>query len=208
MGIIINDIKWEYSSKMIERINKLNYPILIIVGVSGSGKSYLANYLSQEYVDISIIRNFTTRHKRQTDDANYFEFVTDKEFSKLLDGDSFFIARYEKYPCYGYLNNDMEKIILSNKIPLFMFRHSGMEVITKLIPNCYTIVLNCNALKANEYSKNEIDVKSSEMTSASQGEILKLAKSCKNIYNLTNQYDNKFIEDIGLKLFINGMKPC
>ena len=59
--------------------------LIVIVGPSGSGKSYMAKHLLEEY-NIPKVKSRTTRPRREGEgDEDYF-FVTDREFDGYDDG--------------------------------------------------------------------------------------------------------------------------
>ena len=141
-------IKWRYSEEIVNYINTNNIPILAIVGATGSGKSTLASYLELQYPKLKIIRNYTTRTKRNTDCETHFGYISEYEFCEMMKADAFFLARYQEFPFYGYRNEDLLNIINAGQIPLFMFRYSGTNIITKIIKNVY-IVLIATVYKGN-----------------------------------------------------------
>ena len=206
MSSMEKTIKWEYSNETIKLINTLNAPLLAIAGASGSGKSYLTDYLLKCHDNLSVIKNYTTRPQRTSDAVDHFEYISDEDFNNLLMQDKFLLARYEEYPCYGYLKNDVLDSINNEKIPLFMFRHSGIKMISSLISNLYIIAINTNPLESTEYSKNEISMKSTVATTASQNDILNSTQHFPNRYVLTNDYSANFTNDEGLWDFIKGIK--
>ena len=103
------------------------------------------------------------------------------------------------------MKDDILNAIKKDKIPLFMFRHSGTKMITNIISNVNIIAIVCKPHKAIKHSQNVIDTKSTEATITSQNEILFSTKHCTNRYVLTNSYTDSFINDEGLHTFINGM---
>ena len=57
--------------------------IIVLVGNSGSGKSHMANHLSDEY-GIPKVMSRTTRPRRDGEGNDYY-FVTDKQFDGYMD---------------------------------------------------------------------------------------------------------------------------
>ena len=202
---IIDSIRWECSEATVEQINKANAPVLVIAGVSGSGKSYLADHLIRRYANLAIVKTHTTRPPRESDNSTYFSCVSNRKFNELLEQDAFFLARYERHPCYGYLKDDVLDVIKNKKVPLFMFRHSGIKMITSLIVNVYIIAIECAPSKSIEYSKSEIDTHSVNFASKSQFDILALTERCNNGCILVNRYDNKFVNNEELHAFVRRL---
>lgn len=101
---------------------KKNQKILLILGPSGVGKSFSAEFL-QEYLDYKIAKQLTTREKRPDD--KHYSYISADEFVRLQDSGK--IIGYfdgDKNSClgrgYGYLIDDvMEQLERDNKLILF-----------------------------------------------------------------------------------------
>lgn len=61
-------------------MNKSNWPIIIICGKSGSGKSTVAKYLTDKY-KLKEIKSYTTRNKRYENEDTHI-FTNKKEYEK------------------------------------------------------------------------------------------------------------------------------
>ena len=59
--------------------------VLCIIGESGSGKTYMADYIEREY-QIPMIRSYTDRPKRTPDEDGH-TFLTKEEFDKIDEND-------------------------------------------------------------------------------------------------------------------------
>lgn len=197
-------IMWKYSEPVVSHLNKYNIPILVIAGPSGVGKTFLADYLAQKYTECTIIKNYTTRGKRPTDNILHFEYVSSTQFSILQDKNFFFLSRSNEHPCYGYSVDDLQKTINENRIPIFMFRHSGTKTISKLINNCYIIIIesdvNMLILKSQDVEKRasiESSIKSYDM-------INQCAKSLQfdHVLRLKNNYKESFLNYPAIDGFI------
>lgn len=182
-------IVWRYSESTVSYLNVKNIPILAIAGPSGAGKTYLATYLESKYPEFRIIRNYTTRKKRKTDDASQFEYISSDLFSSMQENNKFFLSRYKEFPWYGYSADDLMAIVNAKKIPIFMFRHSGTNTICQLIKNCYVIVIDTDISISTIQSR---DI-----------EHLATIESSRRCYDSINDSVNKLRSDHVLKIFNN-----
>lgn len=199
-------IKWRYSEKIVNYINTNNIPILAIVGATGSGKSTLASYLELQYPKLKIIRNYTTRTKRNTDCETHFGYISEYEFCEMMKADAFFLARYQEFPFYGYRNEDLLNIINAGQIPLFMFRYSGTNIITKIIKNVYIVLIECDYKKAAVNSRDIVTVPTFESIVKTYSSIDESLKSYSGkVLRLRNLYDSSFFSEGSLHNFIEGM---
>src|SRR5262245_13296414 len=62
--------------------------IVSFSGGSGAGKNFLANLLQQRYVDMNLIRSFTTRELREGQDHEY-RHIDREEFMELIANGEF-----------------------------------------------------------------------------------------------------------------------
>lgn len=93
--------------------------IIAIVGKSGSGKSSIADMLSEE--GVPAIQSYTTRPKRGEGDTHHV-FLTEEEFDKL--DDSIASTKYGKYRYCGRLPESDSKIFsyVIDEVGLAMLR--------------------------------------------------------------------------------------
>lgn len=206
MLLLSETIKWEYSDETIRVINKSKTPILVITGVSGSGKSYLAEHLLQQFPCIVVVKNYTTRPPRKSDNPDHFEYVSESVFNDLLDTNQFFLARHMEYPFYGYLKKDVLNAVDKKQVPLFMFRHSGVKMIYTLLQNVYTIAIKSSPDLTINHSRDEISVKSEQIATISQNQIFAEVEQHPNCLILTNNYDEQFVNNENLSAFITELR--
>lgn len=205
----MSEIKWIHSEKMVNTINQFGYPILVLTGPSGAGKSTLADYLETEYGDIFVVvRNYTTRAKRNSDKLNHFQYLSDTEFEAFKEKNEFFLARFGEFPSYGYLNDDLSIIMNRKKIPLFMFRYRGMAKILELLNNVYVINICSNSEMTKKYSRNEIIYPTVDMINETKDKIESMCKfiSGNKVIKINNNYDNSFFNSQQLVNFIEEIK--
>lgn len=86
-----------------------NGKVIIILGISASGKTYYKNYLTEKY-DLYQLQRVMTRRKRDNEKNGTDINVSKEEFEELRKENKLFIYTkiHENY--YGYLNSDLEKV--------------------------------------------------------------------------------------------------
>ena len=197
------NIKWTYSIEMVNYINQNNLPVLVVVGPTGSGKTTISSYLEREYNSICVIRNFTTRQPRTSDNYWHFDYLKEEEYYKIINTNNFFIGRLGKKPFYGYKNSDLKSVFVQNKVPLFMFRDSGLDVIVRLIKRVYVLIIECDPIDALTHSNDEycdFTIDSIIDTYTQINDIIERNPLC--ICRIQNKYDKEFFFDTKLHQFI------
>lgn len=179
---------------------------LLIVGQSGSGKTTLARYLCKRYPEVfEIINNCTTRLKRE-EDGNDFQYFSVDEFMKAKENNDFFLARFGAKILYGYKKIDYEKIVHNKKIPIFMFRFSGLQYLKNLLKNYFVIFLISDLAESLLYSKDEssenLATESMAIREKIEKTISEFDKNGKNYIVIKNNYKEDFfsqIDRVGIK---------
>lgn len=83
--------------------------IIIILGVSASGKTYYKNYLTQKY-GLYQLKRITTRVKRKNENNSLDVNVSKEDFEEMIKNKKFFIYTKIHGEYYGYLNYDLKKV--------------------------------------------------------------------------------------------------
>lgn len=138
------EFQWKVDVNICNCINL--YPdvkLLILSGPSGCGKTALAKYIVNRYSRYKVIKNYTTRKKREDDIEGHFEYLSEDEFNEKLGKNDFFMARTNIRPFYAYSGQDINELLDDNIIPIFMFRHSGLECLSKIIINMFVVFIDC-----------------------------------------------------------------
>lgn len=130
-------ISWKINLEFCKLLNSSKKKILIFAGPSGSGKSFIAKYFLDKFHSLQVVKNFTTRRRREEDGVGHFEYISESQFKKMADENQFFMARTNRSPYYGYHIDDVKKIFENKQVPLFMFRHSGLQCLTEYVTHLY-----------------------------------------------------------------------
>lgn len=106
---------------------------IIITGTSCAGKSTIAKELesvdSYSGIRFEQVKAVTTREKR-ADDSNY-EYIKDKEFDDLLNGNELLVHSTYRSKKYGIKRAEYKKVIQSKKIPILVITPaSAAELLT------------------------------------------------------------------------------
>lgn len=93
---------------------------IIIIGKSGSGKTSIANYISENF-RYDLVKQVTTRPKRSDDEDKYYNFISVEEFNNLIKDCK--LAEWNEFRGwkYGTLKEDLSssnKILVTNPIGL------------------------------------------------------------------------------------------
>lgn len=145
---------WQYSSTTVDAINDIDYPVLAICGGSGSGKSTLTQRILADLNHLYVMPNCTTRPQRPSDHPGNFIYFEPQGFTELVNSGAFFFHRLGLEPRYGYRSLDINQAILRKALPLFMFRHSGLEAMVDIVNNLHVIFVESNPREAYNHSKD------------------------------------------------------
>lgn len=194
---MVDNIYWIYDENNVRASFEKK---LLIVGPSGSGKTTLARYLCEKNPEtFEIIKNCTTRSKRK-EDRNDFRYFSVDEFIRAKENGEFFFARFGSKPLYGYKKTDYEKIVCNKKIPIFMFRFSGLKHLKHLMKNYYVIFLISDLNESLVYSKDEDSVNLIEESISISTEIQKTMsefdRDGKSYSVVRNNYGAEFFSQI------------
>lgn len=112
-------------------ISKLAGKIIILTAPSGSGKTTLANYLLNQFDQLSFSVSATTRSPRigEAHGINYY-FYSQQQFQTAIQQQEF-LEFQEVYPgqYYGTLHSELDRIWSLNKIALFDIDVKGAHAI-------------------------------------------------------------------------------
>lgn len=194
---MLNNIYWTYDE---DNVCLCNERKLLIVGQSGSGKTTLARYLCAKYPKIfEIMKNCTTRLKRAEDKDDFYYFSVN-EFIKAKMRNEFFFARFGAKPLYGYKKVDYEKIVCSKKIPVFMFRLSGLQHLKNLMKNYYVIFLisglDESLLRSKDNISSSLFLESKFISEEIKNIITEFDKNKRKYTIVNNNYQEDFFAQI------------
>lgn len=194
---MIDDIYWTYDENNVSMSSERK---LLIVGQSGSGKTTLARYLCVKYPEVfEIIKNCTTRLRRE-DDGEDFRYLSVNEFIEAKDKREFFFARFGSKPLYGYKKIDYEEIVYKKKIPIFMFRFSGLQHLKNLLKNYYVIFLiselNESLLRSKDRTSNSLFMESKFISEEIKNIIIEFGENKQKYAIVYNNYKRDFFIQI------------
>lgn len=194
---MLDNIYWTYDENNVRLSAERK---LLIVGQSGSGKTTLARYLCVKYPEVfEIIKNCTTRLRREEDEEDFCYLSVD-EFIKIKENSEFFFARFGAKPLYGYKKVDYEKIVCSKKIPVFMFRFSGLQHLKNLMKNYYVIFLisglDESLLRSKDEISNSLFTESKFISEEIKNIISEFDKSKRKYAIVNNYYKEDFFTQI------------
>lgn len=192
-----DNIYWIYDE------NNVNSPFerkLLVIGQSGSGKTTLARYLCKKNPEtFEIIKNCTTRLKRE-EDRDDFRYFSVNEFMRAKEKGEFFFARFGLKPLYGYKKTDYEEIVSNKKIPIFMFRFSGLKYLKNLMKNYFVIFLISDLNESLSYSKDEdslnLIVESTSISKEIKNTIREFDREGERYIVIRNNYKEDFFAQI------------
>lgn len=113
----------------------MNSFILLISGVSGSGKGTLWRFLKDRPDEFANVVSYTTREIRpgERDGRDYY-FVTTPQFEEAINNGEFIEWENVHQYKYGRKKADFEAAMQSGKIPVLEIDVKGMLSIKKLFP--------------------------------------------------------------------------
>lgn len=107
----------------------MQYCGIILTGPKGAGKTEIANQLVANS-DFQIVQAITTRERRPSGDE-YYDFVTDAEFTRFQEGGGLFV--YDEYldKKYGIKTESLKKVIDNNKIPILIITPKSVKTLNE-----------------------------------------------------------------------------
>jgi guanylate kinase len=113
----------------------MNSFILLISGVSGSGKGTLWRFLKDRPEEFANVVSYTTREMRPGEvDGRDYHFVTTSQFEEAIARGEFIEWENVHQYKYGRKKADFEAALDSGKIPVLEIDVNGMTTIRKLFP--------------------------------------------------------------------------
>ncbi|MCA9383161.1 hypothetical protein KC909_02240 [Candidatus Dojkabacteria bacterium] len=104
----------------------------IIVGPTSVGKSWVVDNLKETH---QFVRSTTTRERRPGEDGDEYNFVTIAEFESRLKNHEFVLAFNLNDNYYGYLGDDLDKIVESGKKPISIIYYKVLDEFLDKFPN-------------------------------------------------------------------------
>lgn len=107
--------------------------MLILSGVSGSGKDTIKNKLIEKNPNFTTLKSFTTRERRinEAENENYF-FVSKEEFENKIQNNEFYEYSSHHNNYYGTEKKQLDSILESGKIIVKDIDVNGTEALEKI----------------------------------------------------------------------------
>lgn len=138
---------------------------IILIGVTGSGTTYLAHYITSIYKKFVLFRKVTTREKRkhETDGIDYC-FVSELEFQELVKNEKILHTKVSDFDSnmYGVGKEELNSIIEINKYPIFTSHGIEEAQSLKCTLNRFNINAICVYVYSNEIERKNILIKNGE----------------------------------------------
>ena len=127
---------------------KTKNKLFIISGPSGAGEDSIIEGL-KKFIPIERVITTTTREKRSdvfSKDPYYF--ISKEEFEKGITENKFFeYAREYNDQFYGVANEEIERVIKSDKIGIWKIEYKGVITAKKLMPEVVAIFIMTSSLE-------------------------------------------------------------
>lgn len=146
--------QWSSRFDLVGGPNALRRHMVVIAGPTGAGKTTVARTLSELDPTFTILRNYTTRMPRPSDQDGHFTYLSDEDFLRSQSEDRFFLARLSPRPRYGYRAEEFRELVAKGNRPVLMFRHSGAFYLTESLGCVVTVFLEGNPEEVACCSRN------------------------------------------------------
>ncbi|MBR8843419.1 MULTISPECIES: hypothetical protein [unclassified Pseudoalteromonas] len=151
------------------RAKDISGNILLVVGPSGSGKSSISSILNK-MPQYEIIRNYTTRYKRSDDRSGHFSYISEDRYESMIKNNDFMLFCEKERGMYGYLVEDIFRVINKGSIGILMFRNTGAKALLDLHSHIKTVFITANPADSAKHSREE---KNKPSTSKNRDVLLK-----------------------------------
>ena len=103
--------------------------LIVLVGVSGSGKATLINAVAQEFPQLKKVRGFTTRPRRGPEDDESYDFIGFLKFGWWLA--TFRVVQWDIYNKNVYGNHKGNFTAVGNGIGILAMTENGARALRK-----------------------------------------------------------------------------
>ena len=128
--------------------SKTKNNLFIISGPSGAGEDSVINGL-EKCLSIERVVTTTTREKRRGEsDGKPYYFISQEEFKKGIDENRFFeYAREYNDQFYGVTNEEIQRVVQSDKIGIWKIEYKGVMTVKKLMPEVIAVLIMTSSLE-------------------------------------------------------------
>ena len=127
---------------------KTKNKLFIISGPSGAGEDSIINEL-EKLLSIERVVTTTTREKRRGEsDGKPYYFISQEEFKKGVAENRFFeYAQEYNKQFYGVTNEEIQRVIKSDKIGIWKIEYKGVMTVKKIMPEVIAILITTKSLE-------------------------------------------------------------
>lgn len=120
---------------------KMGKKLIVVSGFSGSGKGTILQKLVAAHPELELIKSYTTRNKRSSND--FYSFVDKDEFLALKGRGRFLESNFYSGEWYGTPLKEVEQCINEGRLPIVEIDPNGYKQIlaSSFINNCDILAL-------------------------------------------------------------------
>lgn len=113
--------------------------VIVLVGPSGSGKSEIANALTERCENVRRLISYTTKESKANKNSDRYTYVSKKKFFDMIERGELFESTMYAGHGYGTKISDVERIISDGKIVLAVMDICGAMSLKTNFPGVLTV---------------------------------------------------------------------
>ncbi len=115
--------------------------IIVLVGPSGSGKTVVAKSLLNKIEKLEKLKSYTTKDSEQLRDNDWYNYVSNNDFFKMMAEGEFFESTMYAGHGYGSKKSDVDKILNDKKMVLAAMDICGAMSLKTNFKNVVTVYI-------------------------------------------------------------------